>query len=243
MFIKKDNNIAIIFAGGIGQRANNNTKDIPKQFVKVNKKPILVHTLEVFNSHPDIDKIYISILADYKEHTEQLIKEYELEKVSSIIEGGKTAQDSIYCGLRMALSENTSKSIVLIHDGVRPIVTHKVISENINSVKQTGNAITCVPSSETILILKKGGKQIETPVRKDTYKAQAPQSFILGEIIKVHQKVRSRPNGYKDMVDSATLYRSENLDIFLVEGNTGNIKVTYPEDIYRLEAYLNYLKQ
>lgn len=231
-------NIAVIFAGGIGRRFK--SADLPKQFVVVDEKPIIIHTLEIFEYHPEIDKIYISIHPDYKSYMKNLVETYDISKVCGITEGGATGQDSIYNGLILAASENPANSIVLIHDGVRPILSPDVISANIDTVKQRGNAITCTNCTETILISEDGISPGIVPFRKNTFSAQAPQSFILGEILEAHQKIQARPNRYDDMVDSCTIYNYLGRRTFLVRGNTGNIKVTNPEDLFILDALLKH---
>ena len=146
-------NIAIVFAGGSGVRMG---AGVPKQFLEINGKPIIVHTLQLFQCHDMIDKIYISVLADYIPYMKELVDEYRLNKVADVIPGGETAQDSIYNALKKAESENAEDSIVLLHDGVRPFVSYEVISNNIRSVQEKGNAITCTPCFETIMISKDG---------------------------------------------------------------------------------------
>ena len=117
-------NIAIIFAGGSGVRMG---AGVPKQFLEINGKPILIHTLQLFQYHDQIDAIYISVLKDYIPYVEDLANEYHLTKVKHVLAGGATSQDSIYNALKMAESECPEDSIVLIHDGVRPYVSYDVI--------------------------------------------------------------------------------------------------------------------
>ena len=149
-------NIAIIFAGGTGQRLSSGENSIPKQFLKINDKPIIIHTLELFEKHKDIDKIYIAIHPDYFDYMQDLIKHHYITKTAGIVKGGITGQDSIYNALKLAQSENPDDSIVLIHDGVRPNITEEVITKNIECAKKNGNAITCTSCFETILISEKG---------------------------------------------------------------------------------------
>ena len=235
-------NIAIIFAGGQGTRLNNQTNALPKQFLEIDGKPILIHTLLKFQNHPEIDKIYISIIKEYEEFTQKLIQEFNITKVKGITIGGSSAQESIYNALELAHKENDDNSIVLIHDGVRPIITDKVISDNIQSVKNFGTAITATPSYETIIITKDSIMPDYVPIRKETYKAQAPQSFRLKAILDAHQKIQSTQNKYNNIVDSCTLFEKLGHKTHLVEGNFGNIKVTTPEDVYILKGILNWQK-
>ena len=184
-------NIAIIFSGGSGVRMG---AGIPKQFLEINGKPILIHTLQLFQYHDQIDKLYVSVLSDYIPYVRELVDEYHLKKVADIISGGETAQDSIYNALKRAEMENPQDSIVLLHDGVRPFVSYEVISNNIESVQKYGNGITCTPCFETIMISKNGKKVDSVPYRKETFAAQAPQSYYLKDIIAAHDKVRASAN-------------------------------------------------
>lgn len=233
-------NIAIIFAGGIGQRLNNGENSTPKQFLKINDKPIIIRTLELFQTHKDIDKIYISIHPDYYEYMQDLVKYYYITKTAGMVNGGKTGQESIYNALKLAQKENPQDSIVLIHDGVRPNITEEVITKNIECTKKNGNAITCTSCFETILISENGINPEHVPYRKDTYAAQAPQTFHLGEVIEAHEITRKTNPNYTDIVDTCTLYKTLDKKTFMVKGNRGNIKITTIEDLYILRALIRY---
>ncbi len=230
-------NIAMIFAGGRGVRMGSG---IPKQFLEIHGKPVLVHTLELFQEHDMIDKIYISVLEDYIGKTQKLVDRYGLNKVVSIIPGGATAQDSIYNVLKDAEKENDGDSIVLLHDGVRPFVSYDTIKQNIESVQKYGSAITCTACYETILLSKSGEKVDSVPYRKDTFAAQAPQSFRLKDIIAAHDEVRAINPSYENMVDACTIMTTLGKEVHMIPGNRGNIKVTTPEDVYMFRALLNY---
>lgn len=230
-------NIAIIFAGGSGRRMG---AGMPKQFLEINGKPIIIHTLDNFQNSPLIDKIYISCKREYIAKLKNMLEYYRITKAAGIVEGGETGQDSIYNGLKRALEENPEDSIVLVHDGVRPLISEEVIEENIESVKKYGSAVTCTPFYETPVISVSGETVEDMPVRKYMFTAQAPQSFKLGEIVKAHEEMRKTNPGYKDIADSCYLYRNLGREVHIVEGNRGNIKVTTPEDFYLLRALLQY---
>ena len=230
-------NIAMIFAGVRGVRMGSG---IPKQFLEIHGKPVLVHTLELFQEHDMIDKIYISVLKDYIGKTQKLVDRYGLDKVVSIIPGGATAQDSIYNVLKDAEKENDGDSIVLLHDGVRPFVSYDTIKQNIESVQKYGSAITCTACYETILLSKSGEKVDSVPYRKDTFAAQAPQSFRLKDIIAAHDEVRAINPTYENMEDACTIMTTLGKEVHMIPGNRGNIKVTTPEDVYMFRALLNY---
>ena len=230
-------NIAIIFAGGSGVRMG---AGVPKQFLEINGKPILIHTLQLFQEHEEIDCIYLAVNEEYICYARQLLKDYNIDKVAAVVPGGETAQDSIYNALKRAAEEHSGDSIVLIHDGVRPFVEYEVISDNIASVKEYGSAITSTLCYETILI-SRDGEQVETlPLRKNSYSAQAPQSFYLKDILSAHEIIQKRESRYENMVDACTIYRSIGRQPHMVQGNRGNIKVTTPEDVYMFRALLQY---
>ena len=138
-------NIGVIFAGGVGKRMNSRVK--PKQFIDVYGKPIIIHTLELFENHPEIDAIAVACLEDWIPYLQEL-----LEK--KVVPGGASGQESIYNGLKAAEEIAAGeKSIVLIHDGVRPLINEKTITDNIESVKKYGSSITCVKVKETVLVV------------------------------------------------------------------------------------------
>ena len=233
-------NIAIIFAGGVGQRLNSKENSIPKQFLEINNKPIIIHTLELFQNNKDIDKIYIAIHPDYNDLMHNLVKKFYITKTAGIIDGGATGQESIYKALKLAQSENPEDSIVLIHDGVRPNITPEVITKNIECTKKNGNAITSTSCHETILISEDGKSPKHVPFRKHTYSAQAPQTFIIKDIIEAHEQIRKSNPDYTDIVDSCTLFNTLNKKTYMIEGNRGNIKITTIEDLYLLRALIRF---
>ena len=230
-------NIAIIFAGGSGVRMG---AGVPKQFLEINGKPILIHTLQLFQEHEEIDKIYLAVSQDFIRYTQQLALDYRIDKIAAIVPGGETAQDSIYNALVKAEQENADDSVVLIHDGVRPFVEYGVISDNIESVQKYGSAITSTLCYETILVSRDGQQVDELPPRKDSYAAQAPQSFFLKDILEAHRAIRAVNPTYENMVDACTIYRELGKQPHMVQGNRGNMKVTTPEDVYMFRALIQY---
>lgn len=227
-------NIAVIFAGGVGRRMH--TKDLPKQFLQIYGKPIIIHTLQVFETHKDIDGIVVACVKEWIPYLNGLIKEYNLKKVKSVVPGGKKGQGSIYRGLIAANTIAHEKAIVLIHDGVRPFIDHKVIDDNIRSVKEHGTAITTSPVTETILVVD-GENLIRTvPNRAYSRIAKAPQSFWLEDILGVHEKAVLE--GRDDFIDCCTLMQYYGYPLYLVDGPIENIKVTTQEDIFTMRAVL-----
>lgn len=140
-------NIAVIFAGGTGQRMNSRTK--PKQFLLVHGKPIIIYTLEAFDQHPDIDAIVVVCLKEYIDVLEQLITKFGVGKIAAIVPGGSSGQESIRNGVDKANRLYPADSVVIVHDGVRPLIDQQTITDCIVSVKKNGSAVTVVPATET----------------------------------------------------------------------------------------------
>lgn len=231
-------NIALIFAGGVGKRLNSQENSLPKQFLQINGKPIIVHTLEIFQQHPAIDKIYIAIHPSYLEYMQQLVSYYHLDKTAGIVKGGNTGQDSIYNALKLLAQENPPSSLVLVHDGVRPNITHKVIDDNLAQAEKYGNAITCTACQETVLVSQDFPVPSQVPPRRQTFLAQAPQTFRVEELLCAHEEMRKMNPAYTDIVDSFSLFNALGKKTYLVEGNRGNIKITTIEDLYLLRAMI-----
>lgn len=230
-------NVAVIFAGGIGSRMN--ATAMPKQFLDVHGKPIIVHTLEHFQDHPDIDAIAVAILPAYREHLGRLIKRYELTKVAWIVDGGGTGQQSRHRALQAAGESCPPDTVVLIHDGVRPLVNAQLISDNIEGVLRNGSAITCTKTTETVVSSSTARIDDVIP-REHIYAAQAPQSFRLGEILDLYD--RAVADGDDDSIDSCTLMYRYGREIYRVDGPRSNIKITTTEDFYVCRAFFEIIE-
>lgn len=228
-------NIAVIFAGGTGHRMN--TKTRPKQFLELHGKPILVYTLEQFQHHKEIDGIILVILESWMEHCTILIERYHLTKVKGIVSGGASAQESIYHGLAKAQELFPSDSIVLIHDGVRPLIDEETISKNIECVKENGSAITVTSATETIAIRGESERVGQIVDRKKCQMAKAPQSFYLKDILDANHKAHH--DGQKEFIDCASIMQYYGYPLYTVEGKPENIKITTPEDFYIFRAFVD----
>lgn len=229
-------NIAVIFAGGIGKRMNSRTK--PKQFLEMHNKPIIIHTLEIFENHSEIDAIVISCIDEWIPHLNYLLDKFQIKKVKSIVAGGSSGQISIYNGLKAAKKvANEEKSIVLIHDGVRPLINSKVISDNIDCVKRNGSAITTATVKETIMVVSEDSTIEYIPERENSRLARAPQSFWLNDILNAHN--RALAEGINDFIDSCTMMQYYQKKLFLIDGPSENIKITTPDDFYIMRAILD----
>lgn len=226
-------NIGVIFAGGSGRRMN--TKSRPKQFLEYNGKPIIVYTLELFDNHPMIDGIVVVCIEDWIPFLEKQLKKFEINKVVKIVKGGNSGQESIYNGLVAAeeYAKHASDTVVLIHDGVRPLITEETITDNINTVKEKGNCITCIPATETFIVKQEDGS-LEIPTRDNSLIARAPQSFYLSDIIGAHRQAQKE--GKTDFIDSCTMMSYYGHKMNTIIGPMENIKITTPTDYFIFKA-------
>ena len=223
---------ALIFAGGSGTRMT--SKSRPKQFLQFYGKELIIHTLENFQNHSEIDGIVIVCIEDWIPYLNKLLEKYGIDKVKAVVFGGVTGQESIFKGLKAIKTfAKDEKSIVLIHDGVRPFINEDVISSCIKSVKEKGSAITVVPATETI-ITSEDGKISTITDRSKCCLARAPQCFYLDDILDAHHKAIK--DGNLNMIDSASLMKFYGHELYTVQGNADNIKITTPADFYTFKA-------
>lgn len=229
-------NIAVIFAGGVGSRMH--TKDKPKQFLEIHGKPVIVHTLTHFQQHPAIDAIAVACVEEWIPYFEELLKHYRLDKVRAVVPGGETGQLSIYNGLKAAEAlANGEDSIVLIHDGVRPLITQELISKNLEDVVRFGSSITGSVVKETIIETADDGSIKTVPDRAHSRVAKAPQCFWLHDILTAQEKAIQ--NGETNHIDSCTLMHRYGFKLHMTDGPYENIKITTPDDFYTMRAILS----
>ena len=226
-------NTALIFAGGTGKRMG--TAGRPKQFLELHGKPIIIHTLEHFDRHPQIDAICVVCIESWIGYLQDQLDRFRIRKVRWIVPGGATSQDSTRAGLNAIAADcPPDDTIVLIHDGVRPLITEQLITDNITAVKKYGNAITTAPAIETIITVDSQETVTGLIDRQTCRLARAPQSFRLADILQMHQ--RSIDDGYDQMIDSASLMIHYGTRLHLVAGPAENIKITTPSDFYIFKA-------
>ena len=230
-------NIAVIFAGGSGLRMH--TKSRPKQFLDLNGKPIIIYTLELFDNHPGIDAIVVACIESWIPFLEKQLRKFEINKVVKIVPGGESGQASIYNGLCAAEAYIKSKNVasedttVLIHDGVRPLITEETITDNINKVAEVGSCITCIPATETLVVKQHDGS-LEIPSRADSLIARAPQSFLLSDILTAHRRAIDEKKN--DFIDSCTMMSHYGYRLGTIIGPMENSKITTPTDFFVLRA-------
>lgn len=227
-------NIGLIIAGGVGARMN---QDIPKQFLNVNDKPVIVYTLEAFQTHPEIDAIEVVCLEGWHDVLRAYAKQFGIAKLEGVVNGGKNGQDSIRNGLYDIYKRHNSKDdIVLIHDAIRPMVSHEIISENIRVCRELGNAITVVPCTAAMLKTYDSISSNEQVPRDNLKITQTPQTFFIEDVIGAHKEALEK--GITNSVASCTMYIELGRQLHLALGSEKNLKLTTSEDIEIFKALL-----
>lgn len=231
-------NYAVLFAGGIGSRMTNSK--IPKQFIEVDGKPILIHTIFAFENSSVIDGISVICLESWISKLKDYIDFFKIKKVKWIVPGAGTGQQSIYNGLKAIFdqSQDPSKDVVLINDGVRPFVTEKLINDCIDTVWSKGSVVTICPVPETIVKVPDliDGKIQDIPDRSKWFLSKAPQGFILNEIIEAHHKAMAE--GRFDCTNSAELMKRYGHRLYTVMDTPNNIKITTPIDVHLMRVVI-----
>ena len=221
---------AAILAGGIGSRMGET--DTPKQFLTLGDKPVIVHTIEKFAINSKFDKIIVLSPKNFINHTNDLIKEYFDDNSRIVVlEGGKTRNDTLINAIEY-INDNfdiDDDSIIVTHDSVRPFVTHRIIEDNIKAAKEFGACDTVVPATDTIVESVDSKLIKNIPIRDNYYQGQTPQSF---KINKLSELVNSLSESESNILtDACKIFVLKNEDVYLVDGEITNIKITYPYDL------------
>ena len=229
-------NIALLIAGGSGNRMG---QDIPKQFMHVDGCPIVIHTMRCFQTHPDIDAIAVVCLKGWETVLQAYANQFCIDKLKWIFSGGNTGMESIHNGV-YGLKEVgcNDEDLVLIHDSVRPLLGQDIISSNIAICKAYGYAVTGIQCREAILESEDGFTTNKSIPRDKLIRTQTPQTFRLGNIIKVHEMAKVK--GIIDSVASCTLIAEiGGIEMHIVPGSEKNIKITTVEDLEILKALMH----
>lgn len=230
-------NIGLLIAGGSGNRMG---QDIPKQFMHVDGAPIIIHTLQCFQKHPDIQQIAVVCLKGWETVLQSYANQFNITKLTHIFPGGNTGMESIHNGIYGLKDAGCDdEDLVLIHDAVRPLLSQDIISSNIATCKAYGYAVTGIKCREAILE-SQDGFTTKTSIPRDTLiRTQTPQTFRLGNIINAHELAKKK--GINDSVASCTLVAelNEDIEMHIVPGSEKNIKITTVEDLEILKALMH----
>ena len=221
-------NIAVILCGGVGSRMN---QTLPKQFIKLNNKPLFGYAVEAFLSAENIDKILLVINQEYEELYQEYINNLNADKLEFIY-GGATRQESVECAIDFLKNKASNDDVILLHDAARPLLDKEIIDANIDKCLETKEPVlTCVNIVDTIM-----DKEFNLLNRDNLIAAQTPQTFRFGQLKAVHEFANT--NNIKSASDDIQLAKAYGLNISLVTGSKKNMKVTEIEDIELIKLYL-----
>lgn len=228
-------NVALIIAGGVGTRMGQN---IPKQFLNVYDKPVIVYTLECFQNHKDVDSIVVVCLDGWHEVLKSYVKQFDITKFKSVVSGGKTGFESIINGTKEVerlFPEETT--VIMVHDAIRPNLSEDVITDNIKVCREKGNAITCIPCQEAMLYTEDKIVCSKVIDRDKLMRTQTPQAFFVKDLRNLHEEAIKK--GVLNTVASCTLMVEMGRDVYVSKGSEKNIKLTTPDDIEIFKALLS----
>jgi len=226
--IKLDKIKVVIPASGSGQRFGG---DVPKQFLEMGGEPILKYTLSIFDELDIVDEIAVTVPAGYSGHVES----YGIKKLRHIVAGKENRAASIYEALKCYATTNPD-SIILIHDGIRPLVTGELIRNVAAASRKYGAAIACTPVTDTIKEVGESGKIISTPDRRTLWRAQTPQGFTYG-VIKRAYDLAEADDCLGQATDDSVLVERLGIPVYIVRGSETNIKITTPSDLQIATAF------
>ena len=222
--------IAIILAGGSGVRMG---AEIPKQFIEINGKPILAYTLERFEKHPQIDAIEVVCIQGWEEQVREYSYKYGITKLKSVVTGGRSALESIRIGVDNLNA--TDQDIIIIHDGVRPLVDERTISNVISDCGQYGGAIAAIPLIEHIFYKGESRTDLHYIPRENAFRTVTPQAYRLSKIKSAFKKSEETGAG-KDAPFIGILMMDVGEEVCLSQSSEKNVKITDPKDITYLKA-------
>lgn len=226
-------NIALIIAGGRGNRMG---QDLPKQFLNVHDKPIIMYTCEAFQKHPLIDAIVVVCINGWQTALQAYANQFNITKLKAIVSGGENGQSSIHNGLEAIKDEYNNNDIVLVHDAIRPLVSQEIITQCILTTIEYGSAITCIPCAEALLKTEDQATSSNVLERDLIKRTQTPQGFPLGTLLDMHAEAQKR--GITDSVASCTLAVELGRTVHFCAGSEKNIKLTTVDDMDIFKALL-----
>ena len=226
-------NIALIIAAGVGKRTGS---EVPKQFVCIREKPILIYTLEVFQKHPAFDAIGVVCLSGWQELVKSYARQYGISKLQWFAEGGVTGQESIYNGI-MKLNEHAQPGdAIFIHDAVRPLLNEEILNNLISTYDKYGSGVVAIPCTEAILKSSDALRSKESVPRDQLFRTQTPQAYSLEKLLWAHDEAAKR--GITNSVSTCTLMSELGEEVFISPGQEQNMKITTEGDILMIEKLM-----
>lgn len=228
-------NVAVIIAGGSGHRMN---QDIPKQFLNVYDKPVIIYTLEGFQRHPEIDAIAVVCLDGWHDVLRAYAKQFNIDKLKWVVSGGETAQESIRNGVFALKDVCSAEDIVIIHDGIRPLVEDFVLSDILIKCKKHGNAVTSLPYNEQIFVIDDDKSTVRYIPRDTLRRVSTPQAYRYDKLLWAYEKAFAEGIGIQGATYANTLMADLGERLYFAAGSEKNIKLTTKDDLELFKAYM-----
>ncbi|MBO4390450.1 MAG: 2-C-methyl-D-erythritol 4-phosphate cytidylyltransferase [Lachnospiraceae bacterium] len=230
-------NVAIIIAGGSGHRMG---QDIPKQFINVNDKPILIYTLESFQRHPNVDAIELVCIDGWHDIVWAYAKQFNITKLKWVVSGGATGQESIRNGVFNLEDKCDEEDVIIIHDGIRPLVDETVLSDVIVKCQQYGNAVTSLPYNEQIFVVDPHNENTTTKYipRETLRRVSTPQAYRFGKLDWAYHEAFEKGIGIYGSSYTNTMMVELGERLYFAAGSDRNIKLTTKDDLEMFKAYL-----
>lgn len=228
-------NAVIVLAAGRGSRMHSS---VPKQFMILGEEPVICHSIRQFEMFPGIgDIVLVTDEEDEEFCRQEIVAKYGFRKVRAVIAGGKERYDSVYAGLRWLKESGREYSYIMIHDGARPLIDQDMLRRNLKDAEKYGNAVSGMPSKDTIKICTPSGMVLDTPERRNLWQVQTPQTFLFEQACSAYEKLYElRLENITD--DAMVVEKVLGEPVHMTEGSYRNIKITTPEDMIIAEALL-----
>lgn len=227
-------NVALLTAAGSGTRMH---QDIPKQFIHVDNKPVIIYTLEAFQRHPSIDTIIVVTLDSWSSVLWAYAKQFNITKLKWVVPGGDSGQESIRNGLKKLREELVDEDVVMIHDGNRPLISSEIISDSLATFAKYGSAVAVIPCTEVVFESEDGYSSCVSTEREKLFRTQTPHTYTLGNLLNAHKKAMEL--GIKNTAASCMLMKELGEMTYFSKGSEENIKITTLEDLRIFKALLN----
>lgn len=229
-------NIALIIAGGVGSRMG---QDVPKQFLTVNDKPVIIYTLENFQNNAYIDDILVVCVEGWQDVLRAFAAQFNITKLKHVITGGNSAQESIRNGVNALYDLYDADSCIVIHDGIRPLVDESVLNDVIEKCKKHGNAVTSLPYNEQIFVINDENTTKQYIPRETLRRVSTPQAYRLEKLYTCYQKAFKENIGIAGSSYVNTMMVELGETLYFAKGSDKNIKLTTKDDFYMFKAYIS----
>lgn len=226
-------NIALLTAAGASTRMG---QDIPKQFLTVNERPVIVYTMEIFQHHPEIDEIMVICLQGWEKILQAYANQFNITKLARIVQGGESGQESIYNGISSLEKDHSQDDLILVHDGNRPFLSSKMISDCIRTANHYGCSVAAIPCQEAMVLTDDGIISTRNIDRSHLKRTQTPHGFTLGKMCELHR--RAKEKGITNTTATCTLMMELGEPVYFYDGSEKNIKLTTLDDMDIFKALL-----